>query len=124
MGVSGYANYIFQRAEDADLKERLTNSPSHILKAGWLIPVLDYFYAGVNMQYETGRITVYETETDAYFLTNFSLSTKPVFDRLKLSFLIRNLFNVTYSTPGGFEHLQDTISQNGRNFALRLDYEL
>ena len=123
MGLSAYANYIFQRSEDGDTEEKLTNSPSHLLKTGLLVPVLDYFYATVTMQYETGRITVYETETDSYLLTNVSLSTKPVFDRIRLSMQVRNLFDETYRLPGGYEHFQDAITQNGRNFEVRLDYK-
>ena len=122
MGLRGYVSYTFQDAEDADSKEKLTNSPSHIVKLGLACPVFDYFYAALGLQYETERITVYETKTDPYLLTNINLSTKPLFDHLKFSFLIRNLFDTEYKLPGGFEHMQPAIVQDGRSFAAKLEY--
>ncbi len=124
MGLRGYASYTYQHAENADSEEKLTNSPSHIAKLGLIYPVLEQFYAAIQLQYETERITVYETETDPYLLTNIHLSTAPLFGHLKLSFLVRNLFDVDYRLPGGFEHLQPAIIQDGRNFAVKLECKL
>lgn len=121
-GVSGYINYAFQSAEDLVMKEKLTNSPSHVFKLGLSCPVMKHFYAAVQLLYETERITVYETKTKPYLLTNLNLSTKPLFDHIKLSFLVKNLFDVEYKTPGGYEHAQDAITQDGRNFVTRLEY--
>ena len=121
-GVQGYVNYIFQNAEDANLKKKLTNSPSHIMKIGLTYPLMKYFYASAELQYETERITVYGTKTDPYFLTNVYLSTKLLFNHLKFSLLVRNLFDVNYSLPGGFEHKQHAIPQNGQNFTVALKY--
>lgn len=122
MGLTGYANYIFQKAEDVDLGERLTNSPAHIVNAGLAYPFLNLLNAAVEVQCETERITVYETETDPYLLTNVSLSTKPLFGYIKLSLLIRNLFDTDYKLPGGYEQLQDAIAQDGRNFTVKAEY--
>lgn len=121
MGLHGYVSYTYQHAEDADSKEKLTNSPCHTAKLGLVYPILKYLYASVQLLYETERITIYETETDPYLLTNIHLSTKPLFDRLTFSFLIRNLFDVDYRLPGGFEHVQPAIAQDGRNFAIKLE---
>ena len=115
---------LYPKKGDAHIKEKLTNSPGHILKLGFCYPILDRFYAAAEMQYETERTTVYETETDPYLLTNIHLSTKPLFDHLRLSILVRNLFDVDYKLPGGFEHTQDAIPQDGRNFTVRMGYEL
>lgn len=122
-GLSGYANYTFQNVQDADTKEKLTNSPSHIMKMGLCYPLLKHLYTAAELQYETERITVYRTKTDPYLLTNLNLSAKPLFNHVKLWVLIKNLFDVTYTTPGGYEHLQDAITQNGRNFAVKLEYK-
>ncbi len=121
MGLHGYVSYAYQHAEDAGSKKKLTNLPSHIMKLGMVYPVLNYFYAAAQLLYETERITVYETKTDPYLLTNIHISTKPLFDHLTFSFLIRNLFDVDYRLPGGFEHLQPAIAQDGRNFAIKLE---
>ena len=78
-------------------------------------------YAAAQLQYETGRVTVYHKRTDSYLLTNIHLSTTPLFGHLELSFLVRNLFDVDYRLPGGFEHIQPAIIQDGRNFAVKLE---
>jgi outer membrane receptor protein involved in Fe transport len=95
-------------------------------------PVLTYLYAAAELQYESGRMTVYGTSTDPYLLTHLHVSTrsrpekgKPLtglFRHTQLSFLINNLLDVTYKTPGGFEHAQPAIIQNGRNFVVRFEY--
>jgi len=123
MGLRGYASYAFQRAEDDETEEKITNSPSHIVKFGLIYPVLGYVYAALESQYETERLTVYDTETDSYLLANINLSTTPLFSRLKISLLIRNLFDVEYKLPGGLEHWQPAIAQDGRNFAAKLEYK-
>ena len=123
MGLWGYVNYIFQNAEDAELKEKLTNSPSDIIKIGFTCPVMKYLYAAAELLCETERITVHETKTDPYLSANVHLSTKPLFDHVKLSLLVRNLFNTTYKLPGSLDHQQDAIKQDGRNFTAKLEYE-
>jgi iron complex outermembrane receptor protein len=124
MGLWGYVNYIFQNAEDAELKEELTNSPSHIMKIGFSCPVMKYLYVAAELLCETERITVHETTTDPYLLANVHLSTKPLFNHLKLSLLGRNLFDTNYRLPGSLDHQQDAIKQDGRNFAAKLEYSL
>ena len=74
------------------------------------------------------------TKTDAYFLMNMRLAIAPaahgfgqvgrMSDHLQLSLTIRNLLDTDYAKPGGLEHLQPAIPQDGRNYLLRLDYRL
>ena len=123
MGLWGYANYSFQNAEHADSKEKLTNSPRHIMKIGSSCPIFRHFYAAAELQYETDRITVYGTKTDSYLLTRINLSTKQLFNHISVSLLVRNLFDIEYRLPGGFEHIQHAITQDGRNFGVKLTSE-
>jgi iron complex outermembrane receptor protein len=121
-GIRGYASYVFQRAEDRDSGRKLTNCPSHIVKLGFSLPLLRHFYGSAEFLYETDRITLYDTRTDPYLLTNLTLSTRKVAGHLSLSLQARNLFDVEYGTPGGYEHVQDIIMQDGRAFIVRLEY--
>lgn len=123
-GVQGYANYAFQKADDGDTHERLSNSPSHLVKMGLSCRIFNHFHVAAQLLYESDRITVYETKTDPYLLTNLNFSTDPLFGHIGLSFKIRNLFDVEYRYPGGFEHLQPAIIQNGRNFIARLEFTI
>ena len=121
-GVLGYANYSLQKCEDPVSGSRLTNSPQHLVKAGVSFPVFRAGFLGLQMLHESERLTVYETTTKPFFLANLNFVSKPLLERFRASFLINNLFDVRYAFPGGYEHLQDAIFQDGRNFVLRLDF--
>lgn len=123
-GLRGYMNHSIQIAKDAGWKNWLTNSPRHMTKVGVECPLLAKVYGAAEMLYESERGTVYGTKTASYFLANVSLSTKPLFHHMKFAFLVRNVFDATYQTPGGYEHKQVGITQNRRNFALKVEYRL
>lgn len=115
-----YANYSYQEASDYDTETRLTNSPANLVKCGIAGPLVKSIIAAGDIRYESVRKTVYGTRTDAYILTNLKLSTKTIRDHVKFSFMVRNVFDVAYGNPGGFEHLQDCIRQDGRNYIFKV----
>jgi len=77
---------------------------------------------GLQILHESERLTVYGTTAKPFFLANLNLASKPFFKHLRASLLINNLFDIQYAYPGGYEHLQDAIIQDGRNFIFRLEY--
>lgn len=116
-------SYSIQDAEDAVIKQRLTNSPRHILQLAVSSAPLSPLRATAEMKYESSRRTVRETATRAYLLTNLNLITTHSFHKhLELSFQINNLLNESYQTPGGLEHKQPAITQNARNFIFGVGY--
>jgi len=121
-GFKGYMNCTYQRSKDALLEQRLSNSPSFIFKLGVSVPLCKHFFASLETFYESGRKTVYDTWTKPYLLTNIHLFSRELFKRLSVSLQVRNLFDVKYWTPGGFEHVQPALLQNGRNFSLKVEY--
>ena len=122
-GVRGYVNYIYQNAKDDLSAQKLTNSPSHIMKCGFVFPLGHDLRAAIEFYYETERETVYETKTDSYLLTNANVYTSRLLNHVRLSAKVRNVFNVAYATPGGYDYKQLSFPQNGRNYLLKLDYE-
>jgi outer membrane receptor protein involved in Fe transport len=46
--------------------------------------------------------------------------TKPFGSSFELVGTVRNLFDVDYAVPGGSQHVQDTIPQNGRTMRVGL----
>jgi outer membrane receptor for ferric coprogen and ferric-rhodotorulic acid len=42
--------------------------------------------------------------------------------RLELSLRLNNVFDATFATPGGVEHRQAAIVQDGRNLSAELRY--
>jgi outer membrane cobalamin receptor len=126
-GVLGYANYSYQRTRDEATSEVLTNSPTHLVKAGVAAPLASWVGGALEGRGESSRVTVYGTRTGAYVLGSmylwFSpLGGTPADGRLQLSLKVNNLFDASYATPGGLEHLQPAIEQDGRNVSAELRY--
>jgi iron complex outermembrane receptor protein len=117
----GYMSYAYQRAEDAASGLRLTNSPAHLARGGVVVPILSQLYAAANVVIESGRMTVYGTETDPLLLLNLNLSTTELFGGVHAALLVRNVLDESYAYPGGFEHLQPAILQNGRDVTLTIE---
>jgi outer membrane receptor protein involved in Fe transport len=128
-GTRGYLNYTWQRAEEASGANQgamLTNSPSHLVKLGVAATVTTGLMLAVEMHYESSRATMSGTRTDAAVLSNANLVWRPqgsgIGHRLELSVRGLNLLNRRYGYPGGTEHVQTTIPQNGRLMTVRLGY--
>jgi outer membrane receptor protein involved in Fe transport len=126
-GVLGYANYSYQHTRDEATGEVLTNSPAHLVKAGVAAPLTSWFGGALEGRGESGRTTVYGTRTGAYVLGGLYLWFSPLGGtaadgRLQLSLKVNNLFDATYATPGGLEHLQPAIEQDRRNVTAELRY--
>ncbi|MCP4633666.1 MAG: TonB-dependent receptor [candidate division Zixibacteria bacterium] len=129
-GFIGHMSYTYQDVKDNETKDWLTNSPNHIWKMGASSPVTNHFRVAAELIYETERLTVYETETDPYLLTNMRFTADPHLEgnnswvrfanQLQASFTVRNLFDESYSTPGGYEHYQSSITQDGRNYSIMM----
>jgi len=122
-GQTGYASYSYQEARDPDLNEVLTNSPKQLFKFGLSSPIVRHVRAALELYYETGRLTVYNTMTNPFFLANLNIVAGPFLDGFVGSFRVRNLFSAAYGTPGGLEHKQSGIEQDGRNYLFRIEYK-
>ena len=125
-GLMGYANYSYQRTRDEATGEVLTNSPAHLVKAGVAAPLTSWFGGALEGRAESGRTTVYGTRTGAYALAGLYAWFSPLGGgtdgRVQLSLKVNNLFDATYATPGGLEHLQPAIQQDRRNVTAELRY--
>jgi outer membrane receptor for ferrienterochelin and colicins len=120
-GWRGYSSYAVQSTTDGATGMGLTNSPSQSFKAGASGPLQRRLRAAAQMQYETARRTLQGTSTSPFLLVNANLSAEPVFGRLSVSLHVRNLFDTAYSLPGGVEHRQAAIAQDGRSLRLSVD---
>jgi outer membrane receptor protein involved in Fe transport len=121
-GLSGYASYAYQKAKDDRSGADLTNSPDQAFKLGVSCPLIGPLRLSGELLYETGRLTVQDTRTASYLLSNLTLTADPGQIPVRVLAQVRNLFDVDYGTPGGFEHRQAAIGQDGRNYAVRLEY--
>jgi iron complex outermembrane receptor protein len=119
-GVSAYASYAFQHAKVPDTDELLSNCPKHLLRVGATYEFFDKVTAAAQISYDHQRGTVWGTTTDSFWLANITISTRELLRHFKASFSVRNVFDAYYETPGGWEHIQNGIPQNGRTYRLSL----
>ena len=124
---SGRATYAVQRAETEPSDESLTNSPAHVATLSAAVHDWNGFRPAVTIRYESGRRTLTGSSTPAFARADLNVAFES-FDRIaswlrdtRLSLRVTNAFNATYFSPGGVEHRQAAIAQDGRTFLLRLD---
>jgi outer membrane cobalamin receptor len=125
--LSGYASYSIQEAHDEATKIVLTNSPKHLLKGGAAVGLPGGVRPALEGRYESGRRTIAGTWTDDFFVADLHLGFTPpqrdgALSHLDLSLRMRNLFGTRYATPGGVEHVQPAIVQDGRALLAQLRY--
>jgi iron complex outermembrane receptor protein len=124
-GINCYGNYTFQDAKYLGIgNQQLTNSPNHLLNFGFRVPILKNISTTTQLHYESERQTVYDTKTKPFLTTNVNLSFHPLWDRFELSILARNIFNVKYKIPGGYEHTQPAIQQDGRTLTAKINFKI
>lgn len=115
------ASYSHQRAQDAS-GARLINSPRHLAKLNATAPLPGgWLRAGAELQYTGPRLTL-AGETGGYWLGNLNLVADRLAPGLEVSLGFYNIFNRRYSDPGGTEHVQDAIRQDGRSIRFKLRY--
>ena len=79
-------------------------------------------FLSVEEQYTGKRKTVTGNWTDDFIVTNITLAGRNILPNLEFSASIYNLFDITYSDPGGEEHNMESIQQNGRTFRAKMTY--
>ena len=123
-GFLGYMNFNLQTSKNVATREQISNSPALVFKLGVSVPIAKHFLAALETFYDSSRLTLRGNRTEPYLLTNLHISSRPLFNHFKFSLHLRNLFDHVYRTPGGYEHIQDSLAQNGRSFTLKLEYIL
>jgi outer membrane receptor protein involved in Fe transport len=119
-GLRATISYALQVADDEN-DAPLSNSPRNVFKAMASADLLEAVTAGARFRCESSRLTVYGTASSSFCLTDLNLTSKSLAG-FSLSLAIRNVFDRRYATPGGIEHLQPTIEQDGRSFVGRVSW--
>ena len=119
-GAEGHMSYALQEATDRATGLELTNSPRQMIKGRVSAPL---FGNGSSVALEVlnigSRATVAGYRVDAATTADLTV-IKPLGSLFELVGSVRNLFDVDYAVPGGSQHLQDTIPQNGRTLRVGL----
>ncbi|OGS91455.1 MAG: hypothetical protein A2Z95_09195 [Gallionellales bacterium GWA2_60_18] len=116
------ASYAWQLSREESGGAELVNSPRNLLKVNGAMPVCDgKLLAGLELQYTGSRKTLGGNVAGGHAVTNLTLSGRGT-GNMTLSASLYNLFDKHHADPGGQEHVQDMIEQDGRSFRLKLGY--
>jgi iron complex outermembrane receptor protein len=122
-GVKGRASYSFVEARDGQTNAILASSPKHLAKFNVITPIIqNNLFAGLEVLYTSRAKTLTDNYADDFWVTNLTLTYENIVKGLELSASVYNLFDVHYGNPGGAEHRQDIIEQDGISFRVKLTY--
>jgi len=122
--LEGRVSYALQKSQDATTGATLTNSPRHLAKANLTVPFRDdKFLASLEAQYTSARVTLSGLPAGGFTVANVTLLTRNWKKGPSLSLSVFNLFDRKYGDPGGAEHVQNLIPQDGRSFRLQIRCE-
>jgi outer membrane receptor protein involved in Fe transport len=114
------ASYAFQKSNDYDADGTLENSPDHLAKLRFAVPLGRKFDASSSMQYYSQRRTLAGEYVTPVYLADFTITSKRLFPYLDVQFGIRNAFNRNYSDPIALTPLVDALPQAGRTVYIEL----
>lgn len=114
-GVLVRGSHTLQRSRNPLTGESLTNSPGALFQSSVTVPLARHgASASMNLQAMSRRTTLSGAVAPAYAITNLAVSVPRLRSRLELGASVWNLFNRVYADPGGEEHRQALIPQDGR----------
>jgi outer membrane receptor for ferrienterochelin and colicins len=111
------ASYAVQRARD---DSALENSPQHLAKLRFAVPLGRKFDLSSGMQYQSSRWTLAGNSLQPVYLADFTLASKHLLRDLDVRLGIRNAFNLHYSDPIALNPAVDSMAQPGRTFFVEL----
>jgi outer membrane receptor for ferrienterochelin and colicins len=122
-GLEGALSYSLQDSRNAMTGDVLTNSPKHLPKVNFSVPLVrNKLFASVDAQYVSQVRTIAQTELGGFLLTNLTFSTRKITDKFDLSGGFYNLFDKQYADTGGLEHVEASIPQDGRSVRIKLTF--
>lgn len=125
--ISIRAWYNLQRTLDRASGLELSNSPNHAANFALIARGRYGLHGALSFRHESGRILANRESTSEWNRADLNIGITSSRDggslllrNLDVSLRTSNLLNDRYSVPGGLEHIQHAIEQNGRMFSLRV----
>ena len=112
------ASYALQWSRDST--GVLENSPQHLAKLRFAMPLGRKFDLSTGMQYQSSRLTLAENTLQPVYLADFTLSSTHLLPDFDVRLGLRNAFNKRYSDPVDLNPAVDTVPQPGRSFFVEL----
>ena len=114
------ASYAFQKSTDYDTDGVLENSPNHLAKLRFAVPLGRKFDASSSMQYYSSRLSLGGIWVTPVYLADFTVTSKNLLSYFDVRLGIRNAFNRNYSDPIALTPLVDALPQPGRTVFVEL----
>ena len=122
-GIQTRTSYSFQEQEGNTDEDLLINSPRDMAKFNVTFPLVsDKLFVSTEIQYTSERRTLADDRTDDALVVNATLFSVPFSNDLEISATLYNVFDEDVEHPGGAEHEQDILEQDGRTFRVKLAY--
>jgi outer membrane receptor protein involved in Fe transport len=111
------ASYAVQQSRDDGI---LDNSPEHLAKLRFAMPLGRRFDVSSGMQYESSRWALTANPLKPVYLADFTLTSKRLLRDFDVQAGLRNAFNTSYSDPVALNAMVTTMPQLGRTFFVEL----
>ncbi|MBI3768728.1 MAG: TonB-dependent receptor [Deltaproteobacteria bacterium] len=100
----------------------LSNSPKHLGNVGVLFPIGYGVEGGAELMVVGPRHTLTGRTLETVCLLNLNLTYTAPIPNLRLAVGLYNILDQHYADPGGSEHIQDRIPQDGFTFRAQVQY--
>ncbi len=122
-GVHGRCSYSYNKTEERLFNPLIGDSRAapHMLKLNVSAPGRAFIdRAGLEVQYNSKRMTILRNWADFYYLVNLSVLNQSLVEGLEVRAGVYNMLNQSVPHPGTMGEYQDLIWQDGRSFRLSL----
>lgn len=122
-GVSSRFSYSYQNASDLATDKPLVNTARHLATVNVMVPLVHrQLFAGMDLHY-VGRVeTLNGSSTNGFVVPNLTVTTRDFRNGVTMAANVYNLFDNNYGYPGGDEHRQNILYQDGRTFRVSFSY--
>lgn len=123
--LSGFnlrASYTPTDARDPRTSSRVNNAPVHLAKLHGRAPIARKAVVGLELLYTSAQQSYKDSRISPSFLTNLTVSSRPLREHWEFSASCYNLFDRRWYSPAGQEHVQSGIEQDGRAFRFKVVY--
>jgi outer membrane receptor protein involved in Fe transport len=113
-------SYSVQSASYEQYATTLPNSPSHLAKLHFAVPLGRKFDLSSGMQYFSSRETLAAATLKPTYLADFTVTSRRLLPNFDVRSGLRNAFNRNYSDPVALNSRVDSMQQSGRTFFVEL----
>ena len=114
------ASYAIQRSKDLGDSGVLENSPEHLGKLHFAVPLGRKFEFSSGLQYTAAVVSLAQQRVSPVFLADFTLISRKLSPNFDFTLGVRNALNRSYSVPIALNPMVDTMPQPGRSIFFEL----